>query len=80
MRFPRATRLVIHCQSQEEALAVRRAVEARLWRCRLEAHLEKTRVVYCPDSNSTLDQRHIPTGFGSENLPAHPDLVQECHG
>jgi RNA-directed DNA polymerase len=43
--------IVIHCPSHTEALKVKRAVEERLRRCRLEAHPDKTRIVYCRDSN-----------------------------
>jgi RNA-directed DNA polymerase len=43
--------VVIHCRSREEAEAVKAAVEARLRQCKLEAHPEKTRIVYCRDSN-----------------------------
>lgn len=43
--------IVIHCRSHAEALEVKNAVEARLRRCKLEAHPDKTRVVYCQDSN-----------------------------
>lgn len=55
--------VVIHCRSEEEAWTVRRAVEARLRQCKLEAHPEKTRVVYCRDSNRTQDQPHIQFDF-----------------
>jgi len=43
--------IVIHCRSHDEALQVKRAVEERLRRCKLEAHPDKTRIVYCRDSN-----------------------------
>jgi RNA-directed DNA polymerase len=43
--------VVIHCSSHERALAVKAAVEARLRQCKLEAHPDKTRIVYCRDSN-----------------------------
>jgi len=46
---------VIHCRSQDEALKVKLAVEARFRQCNLEAHPEKTRIVYCRDSNRTGD-------------------------
>jgi RNA-directed DNA polymerase len=45
--------VVIHCRSQKEAVQVKRAVEERLRQCKLEAHPEKTRIVYCRDSNRT---------------------------
>jgi RNA-directed DNA polymerase len=43
--------IVIHCRSRAEALKVKRAVEERLRKCKLEAHPDKTRIVYCRDSN-----------------------------
>jgi RNA-directed DNA polymerase len=55
--------VVIHCRSHEEAMAVKAAVEARLRRCKLEAHPEKTRIVYCRDSNRPRDHEHIQFDF-----------------
>jgi RNA-directed DNA polymerase len=55
--------VVIHCRSHEEALAVKRAVEERLRQCKLEAHPDKTRLVYCRDSNREQDQTHIQFDF-----------------
>jgi len=54
---------VIHCRSHEEALKVKRAVEERLRQCKLEAHPDKTRLVYCRDSNREQDQPHIQFDF-----------------
>jgi len=55
--------MVIHCRTESEAQDVRRAVEQRLLRCKLEAHPEKTRVVYCRDSNRTEQHPHIQFDF-----------------
>jgi len=55
--------IVIHCSSRDEALAVKAAVEERLRRCRLEAHPDKTRIVYCRDSNRRQDHEHIQFDF-----------------
>lgn len=55
--------VVIHCRSKEQALAVKAAVEARLRRCRLEAHPEKTRIVYCRDSGRRQAHEHIRFDF-----------------
>ncbi len=43
--------VVIHCRTETQAREVRHAVVQRLARCRLEVHPEKTKVVYCRDSN-----------------------------
>ena len=47
--------VVIHCPDKERATTVRASVEARLRRCRLEAHPDKTRIVYCRNSNRRQD-------------------------
>lgn len=55
--------VVIHCRTEAQAGAIRQAVEERLRRCRLEAHPQKTRVVYCRDSNRTRDHPAIQFDF-----------------
>jgi RNA-directed DNA polymerase len=55
--------VVIHCASHAEALAVKAAVEVRLKECKLEAHPDKTRIVYCRDSNRRQDHEHIQFDF-----------------
>jgi RNA-directed DNA polymerase len=55
--------MVIHCSSYDEALKVKAAVEARLRQCKLEAHPEKTRIVYCRDSNRQQGHEHIQFDF-----------------
>jgi RNA-directed DNA polymerase len=55
--------IVIHCRTREEALAVKAAVEERLRRCKLEAHPDKTRIVYCRDSNRTKDHDAVQFDF-----------------
>lgn len=56
--------VVIHCRTEAEAQQVKRSVEQRLGQCRLEAHPDKTRIVYCRDSNrSAGDYPHIQFDF-----------------
>jgi len=43
--------VVVHCASEQQAQNVRRAIDRRLARCKLEAHPQKTKIVYCKDSN-----------------------------
>jgi len=43
--------VIAHCESEEQAQAVKRSIEARLKRCQLELHPEKTKIVYCKDGN-----------------------------
>jgi hypothetical protein len=40
-----------HCRSEARALSLRQALEARLAACKLELHPQKTKIVYCKDSN-----------------------------
>lgn len=42
---------VLHCRSEAEALQMREHMAARLQACGLELHPDKTRVVYCKDSD-----------------------------
>ncbi len=51
VQIPRATRLVIHCRTEIQAGEVQRAINQRLAHCRLAVHPEKTKLVYCRDSN-----------------------------
>jgi group II intron reverse transcriptase/maturase len=43
--------VVVHCATEEEARKVLSAIEGRLGECGLDLHPEKTKVVYCQDSN-----------------------------
>jgi RNA-directed DNA polymerase len=42
--------VILHCQSEAQAPAVKRAIAARLARCKLELHADKTKIVYCRDA------------------------------
>ena len=42
---------ICHCRSEAQALSLRQALEARLAACKLELHPQKTKIVYCKDSN-----------------------------
>jgi retron-type reverse transcriptase len=42
---------IVHCRTKPEAIVLRRALEVRFGECKLELHPEKTRIVYCKDSN-----------------------------
>jgi group II intron reverse transcriptase/maturase len=47
--------MICHCDSQEQAQALRAELEQRLGQCGLELHPQKTRVVYCADANRQAD-------------------------
>lgn len=54
---------IIHCRSEREAMMVKKELEERLRACCLEMHAEKTRVVYCKDSNRGGDHGNIQFDF-----------------
>jgi len=43
--------VVVHCRTEAQVNEVQQLVIQRLARCRLEVHPEKTKIVYCRDSN-----------------------------
>ena len=52
---------LIHCSSLKEAQKLKQELEKRLEACGLELHQGKTHIVYCADSNRTL--QHEKTEF-----------------
>jgi RNA-directed DNA polymerase len=42
--------VIVHCRSEEQARFIKSKIEKRLIECKLEAHPEKTKIVYCKDS------------------------------
>ena len=66
--------IVIHCSSRAEALAVKAQVEERLRACKLQAHPDKTRIVYCRDGKRRQDHEPIQfdfLGYGFRPRGAH---------
>lgn len=43
--------VIVHCHSEAQAQAMWRAIGDRMRECKLELHPEKTKIVYCKDSN-----------------------------
>ena len=54
---------IVHCRTNSEARAVMEAIRGRLAECGLVLHPEKTRIVYCKDSNRRRKYEHIAFGF-----------------
>ncbi|HSQ58333.1 MAG TPA: group II intron reverse transcriptase/maturase [Gemmata sp.] len=71
--------VVIHCSSHEEALKVKAAVEARLRECRLEAHPDKTRIVYCRGDRRPPEQT-IPVQFDFLSYSFRPRMAKARNG
>jgi len=63
VRFPRATRPVVHCRSLAEAENLLRALEKRFEACGLQLHPEKTRIVSCKVGRRTGSHEHEKFNF-----------------
>lgn len=56
-RFPRlpferyADDIIVHCYNPDQAQQVLSCIQERLKQCKLNVHPEKTKIVYCKDSN-----------------------------
>ena len=55
--------IIVHCRGKWEANLVRAGVEKRLRECSLELHPEKTKLVYCKDSNRQESHPHEKFNF-----------------
>jgi len=54
---------VVHCRSRTQAEYVMRSIASRLGDCGLTMHPEKSKVVYCKDSNRTGQHPHVSFTF-----------------
>jgi group II intron reverse transcriptase/maturase len=54
---------VVHCRSESEARELKESLEARFSECNLELNLDKTKIVYCKDSNRTQNYQSISFDF-----------------
>jgi len=50
---------VVHCHSQKQAREVMRSIASRLAECGLTMHPEKSKIVYCKDSNRRQAYPHV---------------------
>ena len=55
--------IIVHCRSYEQAIYVLDKIEKRLKSCKLELHPEKTRIIYCKDSNRKGKHEHTEFTF-----------------
>lgn len=54
---------VVHCKSKAEAEELQAALARRFAECKLELHPEKTRIVYCKDSNRNGTHENVSFDF-----------------
>jgi RNA-directed DNA polymerase len=63
-RFARyADDVVVHCPTKENAEKVLDAIRERMLQCKLELHPEKTKIVYCKDTNRMKEEDNIQFDF-----------------
>lgn len=55
--------IIIHCRTEKQARWVRSMVESRLRQCRLELHPEKTKIVYCKNTNRRGNYPNVKFDF-----------------
>jgi RNA-directed DNA polymerase len=55
--------VVVHCVTEKQARLVKDRISRRLAQCGLEMHPEKTRIVYCKDSNRKGSSEHEQFDF-----------------
>ena len=54
---------VVHCRTQKQAEEVMQSIALRLAECGLTMHPEKSKIVYCKDSNRTESSPHVHFTF-----------------
>jgi RNA-directed DNA polymerase len=54
---------IVHCRSREQAEEIMRSIGLRLAECGLAMHSEKSKIVYCQDSNRTASHQHVQFTF-----------------
>jgi RNA-directed DNA polymerase len=55
--------IICHCRTRTEAEALKAVLEERLQTCRLEMHPQKTKIVYCKDTNRKEEHEEITFNF-----------------
>jgi RNA-directed DNA polymerase len=69
---------VVHCRGREQAEEVMQAIAARLAECGLMMHPEKSKVVYCRDSNRT--EAHPNVSFTFLGFTFRPRRAKNKYG
>ncbi len=69
---------VLHCKSKVQAELVMRRITARFEACGLRVHPDKTRIIYCKDSNRKED--HPVTSFTFLSYTFRPRKAKDKYG
>ena len=70
--------VIVHCRTEAQAKVLQRSIEARLARCRLRVHPQKTRIAYCKDSNRL--ESHSVQSFDFLGFTFRPRLARNRRG
>jgi len=70
--------VVVHCDTESEAVKLKSEIAERMERCGLELHPEKTKIVYCKDANRTRDYELC--SFDFLGFCFRPRLSRNRHG
>lgn len=70
--------IIVHCKTLKEANLLKSAIEQRLKDCKLEAHPEKTKIVYCQDANCKI--KFSETQFDFLGYTFQPRQVKSKEG
>lgn len=54
---------MVHCKSEKQAVYLKDVLARRLKECKLQMHPDKTKIVYCKDSNRTKENEAINFTF-----------------
>ena len=69
---------VVHCKSESQARMIKAAIAERFQRVGLELHPDKSRIVYCKDSNRTGSYEHEQFSFLGYTF--RPRFAKNKHG
>ena len=69
---------LVHCRTEQEAVAVKAMLQARFAECELEMHPVKTKIVYCRDSQRR--GRYPNVSFDFLGYCFRPRTVKSRHG
>ncbi|MDA9489644.1 hypothetical protein [Bradyrhizobium sp. CCBAU 11361] len=50
---------LVHCRTKAEAGAIKAALQDRIEECELEMHPDKTKIIYCKDSNRMIGNQSL---------------------
>jgi len=70
--------VIVHCRTEAQAKVLQRSIEARLARCRLRVHPQKTKIAYCKDSNRL--ESHTVQSFDFLGFTFRPRLARNRRG